>query len=54
MSNATQFVTMPMLQHRITLDEYYWKWEFDRIFEDNPRLQKVMDNQRSHLREVMQ
>ena len=31
MSDATQFVTMPMLQQRTTVDEYFQKWEYDRF-----------------------
>jgi len=54
MSDATQHVTAPMLQHRTTLDEYFHKWEYDRFAEGNPRLQKKMADRGNQLHELMQ
>jgi hypothetical protein len=53
MSDATQYVTTPMLQHRTTLDEYFQKWEYDRFAKGNPILQKKLTDYREQLGELM-
>jgi hypothetical protein len=53
-SDATQYVTVPMLQHRTTLEEYFQKWENDQFAKGNPPLQKKMTDRRKQVRELMQ